>query len=211
MTSTLSERSLYGYKVEMKRLQLVFDFGALITCAVVGVSLGFAHADFLQLDPERSATIVKTSSAGSERSGTVANFGVGRDIDTLFVIDLRGSKTGGSPWPLDTDGDVRTGFPAAISELAQTGGPVRLPVQTKTRNEPFDCYAAEPRSHDYEVGNYAQAIMEIAPLATEQCPRAAHLLAVMYAKGQGVKQDLVHAYALLLVAFSEGVNSFRRK
>ena len=124
------------------------------------------------------------------------------------MIDLRGSKTGGSPWPVDTDGDVRSGFPAAISELAQTGGPVALPVQTKTRNEPFDCYAAEPRSHDYEVGNYAQAIMEIAPLATEQCPRAAHLLAVMYAKGQGVKQDLVHAYALLLVAFSEGVTPF---
>ena len=46
-------------KFEMKRLQLVFDFGALITCAVVGVSLGFAHADVLQLDPERSATIAE--------------------------------------------------------------------------------------------------------------------------------------------------------
>ena len=70
-------------KFEMKPLPLVFDFGALITCAVVGVSLGFAHADVLQLDPERSATIAKTSSEGSARSGTVANFGVGRDIDTL--------------------------------------------------------------------------------------------------------------------------------
>ena len=160
MTSTLSERSLYGYKFEMKPPQLVFDLGALITCAAVGVSLGSAHTDVLQLDPERSATIVKTSSEGSAFRNR-ANFGAGRDIDTLLVIDLRGSKTDGSPWPLDTDGDVRSGFPAAISELAQTGGPVALPVQTKTRNEPFDCYAAEPRSHDYEVGNYAQAIMEI--------------------------------------------------
>jgi hypothetical protein len=30
----------------------------------------------------------------------------------------------------------------------------------------------------------------------------------MYAKGQGVKQDPVHAYALLLIAFSEGVTPF---
>jgi len=195
-------------KLEMKPLRLVFVLGALIACTANGVSLGFAHADVLHLDIEGFATIAKTSSEGSVLSGAVANFGVGRDTDALFGSNLRGSKSGGSQWPVDADGVVRSGFPAAVEVLAQTGGPVTLPVQAKTSNEPFDCYAAEPRSHYYEIGNYAQAFKEIKILATEQCPRAIHLLAVMYAKGQGVKQDLVHAYALLLVAFSEGVTPF---
>ncbi len=42
-------------------------------------------------------------------------------------------------------------------------------------------------------------------MATPECPEAQHLLAVMYGKGEGVKQDVVRAYALLLASFSEGM------
>ena len=172
--------------------------GALITSSAIGLSLGFAHADLLHLDTEM---IANASSEGSGLSRTAANFGAGHDTDALFAIDLRGSKTGSSRWPVD----ARDGFPAAVDLVAQTRGPLTLLGPAKISDNSFDCYAAEPRSHDYEIGNYAEAFKEIEALATEQCPRAAHLLAVMYAKGQGVKQDPVHAYALLLIAFSEGV------
>jgi len=189
----------------LKSLLLIFVLGALISCPAIGVFSGFARADALHLDFQR---IARTTSEGSVLARTAAKFGASRDTDALFGIDLRRSKTRGSQWHVDTDG-VRSGLPAAVDVLAQTDGEVTLPVQqANTTNEAFDCYAVEPRSHYYEIGNYAQAFKEIQVLATEQCPQAAHLLAVMYAKGQGVKQDLVRAYALLLVAFSEGVTPF---
>jgi hypothetical protein len=42
-------------------------------------------------------------------------------------------------------------------------------------------------------------------LAKPSCPAAEHLLAVLYGKGHGVRQDLVRAYAPLLVAASYAV------
>jgi hypothetical protein len=112
--------------------------------------------------------------------------------------------------PEGADGGAGSGFHAIHDVLAQTGDAVAPPAQaqTSTKDEPFDCYAVAPRSHYYDSGNYAQAFKEIEPLAKEQCPQAAHLLAFMYAKGQGVKPDLVRAYAWLLIAFSEGVTPF---
>jgi hypothetical protein len=195
-------------KLEMKPLRSVFVLGALLACAAIGVPSGFACADALQLNFQGAATIARTTSEGSTPSGTAADFGLGRDAGALFGSNLRGSKSGGSQWPVDADGVVRSDFPAPAEVLAQASGPATLPLQAKTSNEPFDCYAVEPRSHYYEIGNYAEAFKEIRPFATEQCPQAAHLLAVMYAKGQAVKKDLVRAYALLLVAFSEGVTPF---
>ena len=192
--------------LEMKPLRLVFVLAALLACAAIGPSSGFASADALHL-VKGAATIARSTSDGSTPSGTAANFGLGRDTDALFGSNLRGPKSGGSQWPDDANGVVRSGFPAAGEVLAQTGGPFTLPLQANS-NQQFDCYAAKPRSHYYEIGDYAQAFKEIRALATEQCPQAAHLLAVMYAKGQGVKKDLVRAYALLLVAFSEGVTPF---
>ena len=195
-------------KFEMKPLRLVFVLGALLASSIIGVPSVFASVDALHLFFQGAATIARTTSEGSTPSGTAANFGLGRDTDVLFGSNLRGPKSGGSQWPDDATGVVRSGFPAGGEVLAQTGGPATLPLQVKTSNQPFDCYAVKPRSHYYEIGDYAQAFKEIRALATEQCPQAAHLLAVMYAKGQGVKKDLVRAYALLLVAFSEGVTPF---
>jgi hypothetical protein len=57
----------------------------------------------------------------------------------------------------------------------------------------------------YESGDYSGALKEIEPLAKPDCPEALHLLGVMYGKGQGVTQDLVRAYALLLVAYGAGM------
>ena len=50
----------------------------------------------------------------------------------------------------------------------------------------FDCYAVTPRSHAYDTGDYGSALKELEPLASDECPQARRLLAVMYAKGQGV-------------------------
>jgi hypothetical protein len=74
----------------------------------------------------------------------------------------------------------------------------------------FDCYSVIPRSHVYDLGDYASALKELKPLATDQCPQARRLLAVMYAKAQGMPQNVVLAYAYLLLAFSEGVTPFGR-
>jgi hypothetical protein len=201
MTSTLSERSRHAYKFGVKPLPLLFLLGALISFSAIGLSLGFARAALLHFDTE---IIANASSEGAVLSRTIANFGAGPDANVLFAIDLRGSKTGGARWPVGG----HDGFPAAVSLSAQTRGPLTRLGPAKISDDSFDCYAAEPRSHDYEIGNYAEAFKEIEALATEQCPRATHLLAVMYAKGQGVKQDPVRAYALLLIAFSEGVTPF---
>ena len=181
----------------------VFVLGALTSCTPIGVSSGFAYADALDLVFQGSATIATATSEGSVVPRTAAKFGAGRDIDAVLEIDRRGSQ-----WSVDAGG-FRNGSPAAVDVPAQIAGQVALPMrQANTTNEAFDCYAAQPQSHDYQIGNFGQAFKEIQALATEQCPRAAHLLAVMYANGQGVKKDLVHAYALLLVAFSEGVTPF---
>lgn len=72
----------------------------------------------------------------------------------------------------------------------------------------FDCYAAAPRSHWYASGDYLRALEEIQPLASDGCAPAQHLLAVMYGKGQGVREDPVRAYAWLLVAFAMGATPF---
>jgi hypothetical protein len=69
----------------------------------------------------------------------------------------------------------------------------------------FDCYAPSPRSHWYEAGDYVRALEELGALADDACPQARRLLAVMAARGQGEPQDLVRAYAYLLLAFAEGV------
>ena len=194
---------------------LLFMLGALMSCAAFGVSSRSPCADTFRLQPEGYAsarTIPEAPSGASILSRTVAECRVGRDADSLLGIDLQCPKTLGSQWPVRADDGVRSGFRKAAYILAQTGSAVPLPVPTvqaqgKT-NEAFDCYAVESRSHDYEVGNYAQAFKEMEALASEQCPKAEHLLAVMYAKGQGVKRDLVHTYAWLLLALSEGVTRF---
>lgn len=184
-----------------KSLLLIFFLGAMVSCPTIGVSSRPARANALHLDFQGAAKMERTTSEGWVLA--TAKFGAGRDTDALFGINLRGSKI-----RIDTYG-VRGGFPVAVRVVAQTEGEVELPVQqANTMNDAFDCYAVEPRSHDYEIGNYAQAFEKLQALATEQCPPAGHLLAVLYAKGQGVKQDLVRAYALLLVAFSEGVTPF---
>jgi hypothetical protein len=68
----------------------------------------------------------------------------------------------------------------------------------------FDCDDAVPHSELYESGNYGAAFKEVEPIANERC--AEHLLGVMYAKGQGILSDLSHAYALLLLAYSDGMS-----
>ncbi len=70
----------------------------------------------------------------------------------------------------------------------------------------FDCNAIVPHSDAYERGSYDAAFKEIKPIANERCAEAEHLLGVMYAKGQGVQMDLVHAYALLLMSYSDGMS-----
>jgi TPR repeat protein len=62
-----------------------------------------------------------------------------------------------------------------------------------------------PHSDAYNSGDYGAALKEVEPISDERCPEAEHLLGVMYAKGQGVRQDLVQAYALLLLADSDGM------
>ena len=80
--------------------------------------------------------------------------------------------------------------------------------EAATDEPAFDCYAPNPRSRLYDAGDYIQALKELQALAGDTCPQARHLLAVMAARGQGGPQDLVRAYAYLLVAFSEGVTPF---
>jgi hypothetical protein len=71
--------------------------------------------------------------------------------------------------------------------------------------KPFNCEDIIPRSEAYDRGNYDVAFREIEPIAKQRCPEAEHLLGVMYAKGRGVQQDLVQAYALLLLADVDGM------
>ncbi len=72
----------------------------------------------------------------------------------------------------------------------------------------FDCYAPIPRSPAFESGDFTLAFKELRPLATDECPSARRLLAILYARGQGAPRDLARAYAYLLLAFSEGVTPF---
>ncbi len=108
------------------------------------------------------------------------------------------------------DADVRGGGPQTAEILAQTAAaePAPSPVPDSETRQRFDCYAAAPRSHWFEIGNYREALKEIEPLASDGCAPAEHLLAVMYGKGQGVRQDSVRAYAWLLVSFSMGATPF---
>jgi TPR repeat protein len=92
--------------------------------------------------------------------------------------------------------------------LTGAAGPPSASVQESDDRQRFDCYAAAPHSHWYEIGAYREALKEIEPLAKDGCAPAEHLLAVMYGMGQGVRQDPVRAYAWLLVAFSMGVTPF---
>jgi hypothetical protein len=71
--------------------------------------------------------------------------------------------------------------------------------------KPFNCEDLIPRSEAYDRGSYHAAFTEIEPIANQRCAEAEHLLGVMYARGQGVQQDLVHAYALLLLADVDGM------
>lgn len=71
---------------------------------------------------------------------------------------------------------------------------------------PFDCNDIVPHSDAYERGSYDAAFKEVEPIANERCAEAEHLLGVMYAKGQGVHLDPVHAYALFLMSYSDGMS-----
>jgi hypothetical protein len=95
---------------------------------------------------------------------------------------------------------------AALVASSATIGPAR--AEAPPDDVAFDCYAPTPRSHAYEIGDYARALRELEPLANDRCPRARRLLAILYARGQGSPKDLVRAYAYLLVAFTEGVTPF---
>jgi hypothetical protein len=70
---------------------------------------------------------------------------------------------------------------------------------------PFNCNDLVPHSDAYDSGNYGAAFKELEPIANERCAEAEHLLGVMYAKGQSVQKDLIRAYALLLLAYSDGM------
>ena len=105
----------------------------------------------------------------------------------------------------------RTAINASASAVALVlatlcGGSV--PPSMASDLSTFDCYAVTPRSHAYDTGDYGSALKELEPLASDECPQARRLLAVMYAKGQGVPKNVVLAYAYLLLAFSEGVTPF---
>jgi TPR repeat protein len=71
---------------------------------------------------------------------------------------------------------------------------------------PFNCSDVVPHSDAYDSGDYGAAFKEVNPISNERCAEAEHLLGVMYAKGQGVQPDIVHAYALLLLAYSDGMS-----
>jgi TPR repeat protein len=70
----------------------------------------------------------------------------------------------------------------------------------------FDCNDTVPHSDAYDNGNFDAAFKELEPTATARCAEAEHLLGVMYAEGHGVKKDFAHAYALLLLAYSDGMS-----
>jgi hypothetical protein len=99
-------------------------------------------------------------------------------------------------------------FSAIVLAQADASPASPPPAQTSPSDERFDCYAATPRSHWYEIGAYNQAFKEVAPLARDGCAPAQHLLAIMYGRGQGVAEDSVRAYAWLLAAFSAGLTPF---
>jgi hypothetical protein len=99
-------------------------------------------------------------------------------------------------------------FSVIVVAQADANPPSPPPAQASPSAERFDCYAATPRSHEYEIAAYDQAFKELAPLARDGCAPAQHLLAVMYGKGQGVAEDPVRAYAWLLAAFSAGLTPF---
>jgi hypothetical protein len=151
---------------------------------------------------------------GQELTSPSSDSGIGRDSDEIVDIDPLVAKTPGVQIPIPVGGNVDNidfRAPPSSSELfAQAIGGVTLtsPEQSSSTAQSFDCYAPVAQSHSYEIGAYFEALKEIEPLAKDNCPQAGHLLAVMFAKGQGVKQDIVRAYALLLVAFSEGVTPF---
>jgi len=123
-----------------------------------------------------------------------------------------GSAATESPagWENGAGGSVGGGAPQVAEILTQTGAAPSLPSSVPDSGNPqrFDCYAAAPRSHWYEIGDYQRALGEIQPLASDGCAPAQHLLAVMYGKGQGVRPDPVRAYAWLLAAFSMGATPF---
>ncbi len=79
------------------------------------------------------------------------------------------------------------------------------PAESGSLTWQFDCGDLAPRSHFYDTGDYGRAFKEVEPLANERCTEAEHLLGVMYAQGRGVQKDFVHAYALLLLAYSDGM------
>jgi hypothetical protein len=76
---------------------------------------------------------------------------------------------------------------------------------------PFKCDDLVPHSDAYDNGNYGAAFKELEPIAIERCAEAEHLLGVMYAKGQGAQVDPVRAYALFLLAHSDGMGPVPKK
>jgi hypothetical protein len=102
--------------------------------------------------------------------------------------------------------DGRTGW-LFRWEVDVQGGPglVLYPSSSTSVTYRFDCHAFVPRSHFYDTGNYSAALNEIEPLASPDCPEAEHLLGVMYGKGQGIQKDPIRAFALLLIASSNGL------
>jgi hypothetical protein len=112
---------------------------------------------------------------------------------TIYVKVITGQRKDATGWLYDLD--IISSFHFA-------------PIPSTVVNYQYDCDYLVPRSHFYDIGDYDAALAEIAPLAKPGCPEAEHLLGVMYGKGQGVNRDPVRAYALLLVAFYEGVRPY---
>ena len=119
----------------------------------------------------------------------------------LHVTILDGEHAGQSGWMLSTvSADADDGHPVFQYSDAMISIPAAVAALAR-----FNCKDLAPRSGAYESGKFDAAFKELQPLANERCPEAEHLLGVMYAEGQGVQKDLVHAYALLLLAYSDGM------
>ncbi len=116
----------------------------------------------------------------------------------INVTILDGEHSGQSGWMLlpRLSADADDGY--SIDQFTNA-------VSTSSVQLPFDCNDFQPRSEAYESGNFDAAFKELQPLALERCAEAEHLLGVMYGQGRGVEKDFVHAYALLLLAYSDGM------
>jgi len=125
---------------------------------------------------------------------------------SLHVTIIDGEHAGQSGWMSSflvadaNDGVLIDQFSQAIVSSAGLGAAAG-----------FNCHDVVPHSGASDNGNFVAAFKELEPLANARCPEAEHLLGVMYAEGRGVQKDVAHAFALLLLAYSDGVTPVGKK